>query len=59
MPKRTKRMGDSRDRRSTVAPPLDHPRAGWATAARALAKEEDHHLVWPEFGNEDDAELTW
>jgi antitoxin MazE len=34
-------------------------RAGWATAAAEIAAGGDDALVWPEFGNEGDAELTW
>jgi antitoxin MazE len=39
--------------------PNRHPRHGWADASRALAGADDDALVWPEFGNEGDAELTW
>jgi antitoxin MazE len=35
------------------------PRAGWATTAAEIAAAGDDSLVWPEFGNEDDAALTW
>ncbi|WP_213956571.1 MULTISPECIES: AbrB/MazE/SpoVT family DNA-binding domain-containing protein [unclassified Variovorax] len=34
-------------------------RAGWAEAAQALAAKGDDELVMGEFGNADDAELTW
>lgn len=34
-------------------------RAGWAAAARALAEQGADDLVMGEFGNQDDAELTW
>ena len=34
-------------------------RAGWAEAARKLAASGDDALVWPEFGNESDNDLTW
>ena len=39
--------------------PNRHPREGWAEASRALAEAGDDALVWPEFGNESDAELIW
>jgi antitoxin MazE len=35
------------------------PREGWAEASKELATSGDDALVWPEFANEDDAELTW
>jgi len=35
------------------------PRKGWAEDARRLAAAEDDKLEWPEFGNEEDAALTW
>ncbi|MBN9245277.1 MAG: AbrB/MazE/SpoVT family DNA-binding domain-containing protein [Mesorhizobium sp.] len=34
-------------------------RKGWAEDARRLAAEEDDMIVWPEFGNDEDAGLTW
>ena len=34
-------------------------RAGWAEAAQALAAKGDDALVMGEFGNADDAGLTW
>lgn len=34
-------------------------REGWANASARLAATEDDALVWPEFGNADDAELAW
>ena len=42
-----------------IRKPKDHPRAGWAEASRELAAHGDDALVWPEFGNEGDEELTW
>ncbi len=39
--------------------PNIHPRDGWAEASRALSAAGDDALVWPEFSNEADAELTW
>jgi antitoxin MazE len=35
------------------------PREGWADDARRVAAQGDDALVWPEFGNAGDAELTW
>lgn len=34
-------------------------REGWAEASRAIAASGDDGLVWPEFGNDGDAELKW
>lgn len=34
-------------------------REGWADDARRLAAAEDDGLAWLEFGNAEDAELTW
>ncbi|QEL25696.1 AbrB/MazE/SpoVT family DNA-binding domain-containing protein [Bosea sp. F3-2] len=34
-------------------------REGWAEDAKRLAEAEDDALAWPEFGNAEDAELTW
>jgi antitoxin MazE len=42
-----------------LAPIRQHPRAGWAEAAKAIAKAGEDGLVWPEFGNEDDDNWTW
>jgi len=36
-----------------------NPRAGWAGSARRVAEANDDVLVWPEFGNADDADLEW
>jgi len=35
------------------------PREGWAEASKAIAAAGDDALVWPEFANEDDAQLEW
>jgi antitoxin MazE len=35
------------------------PRAGWDEAAAALAESGDDALVWPEFANDEDQDLTW
>jgi antitoxin MazE len=34
-------------------------REGWAEASKAIAASGDDALVWPEFGNLEDAELVW
>lgn len=34
-------------------------REGWAEDAKRLAAADDDALAWPEFGNAEDAELTW
>ena len=34
-------------------------REGWAAASKAIAASGDDRLVWPEFGNAGDSELTW
>jgi antitoxin MazE len=39
--------------------PAKTARAGWAAAAERVAKQDDDALVMGEFGNEDDAELSW
>jgi len=39
--------------------PQAPPRAGWAEAAEAIAAAGDDELVWPEFANSGDADLTW
>lgn len=38
---------------------LNAPRTGWAEAAAALAACGDDELLMGEFGNADDAGLTW
>lgn len=35
------------------------PREGWAEDAKRIAEAGDDHLVWPEFGNDGDDDLTW
>ncbi len=47
------------DNRIVLAPVKRHPRAGWAKAAKCIAEAGDDALIWPEFGNTDDAELKW
>lgn len=39
--------------------PAQPVRAGWAQAAQALAGTSNDHLLMGEFGNTDDADLTW
>lgn len=39
--------------------PQPAPRTGWADAAKAIAACGDDSLVWPEFANEDDADIVW
>ncbi len=39
--------------------PQAKAREGWAEASRKIAEARDDKLVWPEFGNENDAELRW
>jgi antitoxin MazE len=45
--------------RLILAPVQPPRRGGWAEASRAIAAMGDDALVWPEFGNAGDAELTW
>jgi antitoxin MazE len=45
--------------RILLAPVKRHPRAGWADASKRIAQANDDALVWPEFGNDDDADLKW
>jgi antitoxin MazE len=47
------------DDRIVLAPARRHPRAGWAEAAKHIAEAGDDTLVWPDFGNADDADLEW
>ena len=43
----------------TLAPVKRKVREGWAEDAEALAAAGDDGLVWPEFGNLEDEDLTW
>ena len=36
-----------------------NPREGWAADARRLSGQCGDPLVWPELGNEGDADLVW
>ena len=42
-----------------LAPVRRRARAGWAVASKTLAEASDDRLVWPGFGNADDANLDW
>jgi antitoxin MazE len=39
--------------------PAKAVRAGWAAAAQKLAELNDDELVMGEFGNDEDADLSW
>jgi antitoxin MazE len=45
--------------RIVLAPVKRHPRAGWEDASKRIAAAGDDALAWPEFGNDDDADLKW
>jgi antitoxin MazE len=47
------------DGRIAIAPVKKRPREGWAEASWAIAEAGEDALIWPEFGNEGDDELTW
>lgn len=42
-----------------IRPLKRNPREGWAQDSQRIAQADDDKLVWPEFGNEGDAELVW
>ena len=42
-----------------LAPVKQPTRLGWAEASRAIAAAGEDALVWPEFSNAGDADLTW
>ena len=42
-----------------IRPLKRNPREGWARDSQRIAQTGDDELVWPEFGNEGDAELVW
>ncbi|BDE06832.1 hypothetical protein WPS_21080 [Vulcanimicrobium alpinum] len=50
---------DVEDGAIVLRKPTRRPREGWASASRAIADANDDALVWPEFGNAGDSELTW
>ncbi len=45
--------------RLVIAAKKPHPRTGWADDARHIAERGDDRPLLDEFGNEDDAALTW
>lgn len=47
------------DDRIIISPLRRVVRAGWAEDAEKIAAAGDDELVWPEFGNDGDDELTW
>ena len=42
-----------------LSKPAKAVRAGWSEAAAAVAAQSDDALLMGEFGNADDAELSW
>ena len=42
-----------------IRPKPANPREGWEEDARQLGKAPGNALVWPEFGNVSDKDLTW
>jgi antitoxin MazE len=42
-----------------MAPPRKVARAGWAADSKRLAEGGEDKLAWPEFANDDDADLKW
>ena len=42
-----------------IRPLKRSPREGWAQDSQRLAATKGDALVWPELGNEGDAELVW
>ena len=42
-----------------IRAPRNEPRAGWAADAQRLSNTDEGNLLWPEFGNADDADLKW
>ena len=42
-----------------ITPQKRRPREGWAEAFREIAGAGDDALPWPEFANDEDANLTW
>lgn len=42
-----------------IRPPQRNPREGWAQDSQRLAATEDDGMIWPELGNEGDADLVW
>jgi antitoxin MazE len=42
-----------------IRPVQRNLREGWAEDAKRLAQDGQDALVWPEFGTQADADLTW
>jgi antitoxin MazE len=42
-----------------IRPAKRNPREGWAKDSQRIAAAGDDGLVWPEFGNEGDADMKW
>lgn len=42
-----------------IRPQKRNPRENWAKDSQRIAQANDDKPVWPEFGNEGDAELVW
>lgn len=42
-----------------IRPLTLNPRRGWEADSQRVAQDQDDALVWPEFGNTDDATLQW
>lgn len=42
-----------------IRPVKRNPREGWAAASKRIAQAGDDAMVWPEFGNANDASLQW
>lgn len=42
-----------------IRPLKQNLREGWAQDSQRLAAAEDDAPLWPEFGNEDDAQWVW
>lgn len=42
-----------------IRPIIPNPREGWADDAKRVAEAGSDALVWPEFANESDRNLTW
>jgi antitoxin MazE len=47
------------DGQIALVPVKRRSRTGWADAAKRIAEAGEDALVWPEFGNLDDADLKW
>jgi antitoxin MazE len=47
------------DKDAITRKPIRAVREGWAEASRKIAAAGEDALIWPEFPNEDDAQLEW